>query len=64
MFLEKLVRTPPCATEKAEKLEQLRALDLGGRIKVLQTEETLSVGVDTPDDLARAEQALLAAGEG
>jgi 3-deoxy-manno-octulosonate cytidylyltransferase (CMP-KDO synthetase) len=59
--LEALVRTPPCATEAAEKLEQLRALDLGFRIKVLRTED-VSIGVDTPGDLAAAEQALRQAG--
>lgn len=59
--LAELVKTPPCATEEAEKLEQLRALDLGFRIKVLRTED-VSMGVDTPADLAEAEQALQRAG--
>ena len=53
-FLERLVAEPPCALEQAEKLEQLRALWLGGRMKVLTTCDT-GVGVDTPADVARAE---------
>ncbi len=60
-FLEQLVGTPPCATEEAEKLEQLRALDLGGRMKVLRT-DARSVAVDIPADREKAERALRAAG--
>lgn len=57
-FLERLVRTPQSACEKAEKLEQLRALSIGARMAVLETVDT-GVGVDTPEDVARVE-ALLA----
>ena len=53
-FMEQLVATPPCALEQAEKLEQLRALWLGGRIKVLTAHDT-GVGVDTPEDAVRVE---------
>lgn len=60
-FLEKLVKAPPCDLELAEKLEQLRALHIGCRMKVVQTREA-GLGVDTPADVARAEQALRAAG--
>jgi len=60
-FLEQLVKSPPCALECAEKLEQLRALDLGGRIKVLPADQS-GVGVDTPEDIPKAEIALRAAG--
>jgi 3-deoxy-manno-octulosonate cytidylyltransferase (CMP-KDO synthetase) len=60
-FLEKLVAAPPCELELAEKLEQLRALHLGGRIKVLATEHE-GLGVDTPDDVPKAEAALRRAG--
>ena len=60
-FLDKLVKTPPCDLELAEKLEQLRALYLGGRMKVIETAD-IGLGVDTPDDVARAEKAIRAAG--
>lgn len=49
-FLDRLVDTPPCALEQAEKLEQLRALYLGGRMLVLET-ASVGVGVDTPEDV-------------
>ncbi|HMO51557.1 MAG TPA: 3-deoxy-manno-octulosonate cytidylyltransferase [Kiritimatiellia bacterium] len=62
-FLDKLVKTPPCVLELTEKLEQLRALDLGGRIRVVTTEEA-GLGVDTPEDVPKAEAALRAAGLG
>jgi 3-deoxy-manno-octulosonate cytidylyltransferase (CMP-KDO synthetase) len=38
--------------ERAEKLEQLRAIENGHRIRVSETEFE-SWGVDTPEDLAR-----------
>ncbi|TAN39212.1 MAG: 3-deoxy-manno-octulosonate cytidylyltransferase [Verrucomicrobia bacterium] len=60
-FLERLVQEAPCALEQAEKLEQLRALWLGCRMKVLETND-VGLGVDTPDDVPRAEQALRKAG--
>lgn len=61
VFLERLVVTPPCATEIAEKLEQLRALHIGARIKVLQGRDE-GPGVDTPEDVVYAERALREAG--
>jgi len=60
-FLERLVRTPPCLLEQAEKHEQLRALHLGARMRVLETQD-VSIGVDTPEDVALAEAALRHAG--
>jgi 3-deoxy-manno-octulosonate cytidylyltransferase (CMP-KDO synthetase) len=55
--LERLVRWPVSALERAEKLEQLRALEHGVRIAVVQVNYD-SVGVDTPEDLARVERIL------
>ena len=56
-FLNRLVREPPCALERAEMLEQLRALDLGARIAVIRT-GPLGVGVDTPADVGYLEAEL------
>ena len=58
-FLLRLVQQPPCALEQLEKLEQLRALYLGGRMKVIQTVDR-GLGVDTPEDAACVEQLLSA----
>ena len=41
--------------ERAEALEQLRALEHGIRIKAIETRHD-SVGVDTPADLERVRQ--------
>ncbi len=56
-FLERMVAEPPCALECLEKLEQLRALNMGGRIKVLRVNEP-GLGVDLPEDVARVEEAI------
>ena len=56
-YLLKLVAEPPCTLENLEKLEQLRALDMGCRMKVIQTED-FGIGVDTPADVAKAESLL------
>ena len=56
-FLRTFVATPPCDLERAEKLEQLRALYLGARIRVVPTEDA-GIGVDTPEDIRYAEVAL------
>ncbi len=53
-FLERFCALPPGRLESIEKLEQLRALENGHRIKVGFTEET-SIGVDTAEDAARFE---------
>ncbi len=56
-FLQKFVQMPQSELEKAEKLEQLRALENGYAIKVLVTPHD-SVGVDTPEDVQRVEEIL------
>ncbi len=58
-FLRRFVAERPCALEQTEKLEQLRALWMGGRIAVIRTEDE-GVGVDTPEDAVRVEKLLLA----
>ncbi len=58
-FLNKFCNEPACFLEKAESLEQLRALFLGIRIKVLKVEKP-TLGVDTPEDLERIEKMLKA----
>lgn len=50
---------PPGRLEEAERLEQLRALEAGWRIRVLPARGD-SLGVDRPEDLVRAEKALRA----
>jgi len=57
-FLFTFANTPQSSLEKAEKLEQLRALENGYKIKVLET-ECDTIGVDTPGDLEIVRQRLL-----
>ena len=49
-FLLRYASLPPSPLEEAEKLEQLRALGAGHRIKVAVTPYA-SIGIDTPADL-------------
>ena len=56
-FLKRYIAEKPCALEKAEKLEQLRALWMGAKIAVIRTEDE-GVGVDTPEDAVRVEALL------
>ena len=55
--LREVTRLPQSSLEKAESLEQLRWLQNGYRIRVGITQQE-TVGIDTPEDLARAEEFL------
>jgi len=57
-FLFTFRNLPHSSLENAEKLEQLRALENGYKIKVVETKFD-TIGVDRPEDLKRAEEALL-----
>jgi len=58
-FLEQFVTWPPSPLERAECLEQLRALENGAAIQVITTNDT-SPGVDTPEQARHIESLLLA----
>ncbi len=58
-FLLEYVEWKPTPLEKAENLEQLRALEHGARIRVITVRQR-SVGVDSPADVAIAETELAA----
>jgi 3-deoxy-manno-octulosonate cytidylyltransferase (CMP-KDO synthetase) len=55
--IERFVGAEATAREKAERLEQLRALELGMAIAVVPF-DSCSIGVDSPEDVARVEAAL------
>ena len=55
--LREVTLLPQSSLEKAESLEQLRWLQNGYRIRVGLT-DVETVGIDTPEDLQRAEQLL------
>ena len=56
-FLLQFPSLEPTPLEQFEQLEQLRALEHGYRIKLLETVHD-TIGVDTPDDLRRVEALL------
>ncbi|MER3427311.1 MAG: 3-deoxy-manno-octulosonate cytidylyltransferase [Pyrinomonas sp.] len=58
-FLLEFARRPPSPLELLEALEQLRALEMGAQIAVVEVDSS-AIGVDTPDDLVRV-RALVAA---
>ena len=58
-FLRRYAALEPAPLEKAEALEQLRALWHGHRIAVVVSETDIPPGVDTPQDL-EAERKMLA----
>ena len=56
-FLLEYSRLPVGPLEEAERLEQLRAIENGFKIRVVETEYE-SVGVDTPEDLERVAELI------
>lgn len=56
-FLLKFSELPPSRLEKIENLEQLRALEYGYRIKVIETQSP-TLSVDTPQDIIKVENFL------
>ena len=56
-FLLEFTRWPQSENERKESLEQLRALDRGVKIKVVEAASP-SIGVDTEDDLKRVRQLI------
>ena len=61
-FLQQVAAMPPGMLEQAESLEQLRVLEAGFRIAVALSPEPFPPGIDTPEDLARAEALMRVAG--
>lgn len=61
-FLVRLSQLPPTLLERVESLEQLRVLEHGYKVRVVETKnvdhEFGGFSVDTPEDLARAESLL------
>lgn len=56
-FLLKFCELPPSRLERIENLEQLRALEYGYKIKVIET-QFLTLSVDTPQDIIKVENFL------
>lgn len=56
-FLKRFCLQKPVALEQAESLEQLRALYMGAKIKVILVEGK-SIGVDTYEDVRQVEEIL------
>lgn len=59
LLLDFFCRTDPSPLERTERLEQLRVLEYGYRIRVVETSND-SIGVDTPADLERARRVAAA----
>ncbi len=57
-FLLKFTKLPKSELENIEKLEQLRALEAGYKIKTVLTDHE-TIGVDTPEDLERVQKLLM-----
>ena len=53
-FLQTFCQSPVSILEKSESLEQLRAMSLGAKIKVIKTHHFFQ-GVDVPEDIQKVE---------
>ena len=60
-YLLEFTKMPQTRLEQFEMLEQLRALENGAKIRVVEVDET-SIGVDTAEDLERVRKILEANG--
>jgi 3-deoxy-manno-octulosonate cytidylyltransferase (CMP-KDO synthetase) len=59
-FLLEFARMAPTRLERCEALEQLRAIEHGVQIAVVETRHD-TIGVDTPEDLEKVRRVLMAA---
>lgn len=59
-FLQQFAAMPPGALEQVESLEQLRVLEAGFRIAVSLSPAPFPPGIDTPEDLERADALMRA----
>jgi len=59
-FLLRYPELPVGPLERIERLEQLRAIENGFKIRVVETEYE-SIGIDTPEDLERVQELMKAA---
>ena len=55
-WLLQMADLPPSPLENIEKLEQLRALENGTNIRVVQVENVIPIAIDTPEDLQKAQE--------
>jgi 3-deoxy-manno-octulosonate cytidylyltransferase (CMP-KDO synthetase) len=60
--LVRLAALPPSPLGRAEGLEQLRALQHGMRIRVVEVQGAAGLAVDTPADLERVRELVARAG--
>lgn len=57
-WLQKMAKLSATPLEDAERLEQLRALENGAKIRVVLVDDVVSIAIDTPQDLEAAEEFL------
>ena len=56
--LSEMIKAQPSKLEKTESLEQLRAFDLGFKIKIIETNKK-TVGIDTIDDFNKFKELIV-----